>query len=92
MISGSIAQRLEQGSHKPLVEGSSPSAPIFGKPKIEQWSRRTVEQEMGRMRKTSSTLHCGPLFYCFNPHIRAFSSPMGVKHKILNNRPQRQRR
>ena len=26
---GSIAQRLEQGSHKPLVLGSNPSAPIL---------------------------------------------------------------
>jgi hypothetical protein len=26
---GSIAQRLEQGSHKPLVLGSNPSAPMI---------------------------------------------------------------
>jgi len=31
---GSIAQRLEQGSHKPLVLGSNPSTPI---PKIPVW-------------------------------------------------------
>ena len=26
---GSIAQRLEQGTHNPLVEGSNPSGPIL---------------------------------------------------------------
>jgi hypothetical protein len=37
---GSIAQRLEQGSHKPLVLGSNPSAPIAEPPPLRAGSRR----------------------------------------------------
>jgi hypothetical protein len=33
-LNGSIAQRLEQGSHKPLVPGSNPGAPISPTPAI----------------------------------------------------------
>jgi hypothetical protein len=40
-------------------KGSIPRRSIFGKPKIEQWSGRSVEQE-----KRIPMLHCGLLLSC----------------------------
>ena len=35
---GSVAQRLEQGTHNPLVLGSNPSGPMFwGKVEGDRW-------------------------------------------------------
>jgi hypothetical protein len=55
---GSVAQRLEQGTHNPLVLGSNPSAPNFAEGKIEQWSGRTVLS-----RRKDAEIHCGLLIY-----------------------------
>ena len=45
---GSIAQRLEQGTHNPLVPGSNPGGPIFCVEGMEKIIHRLWTGELGK--------------------------------------------